>query len=171
MWNEKKGLIVGLVILLMIIIGLIVGVLVMNRNGEEQKQYGEEEINFVLPEELMTDSLSQEDQVIKETSLMMQDSNSSEEDIENYYDEVIGGALSNNDTELAIRIIIQKMNFLAVVKDNCAGARAYIDGVDLSYYSTEELEYLSSYVVSMAGECGDLGLGDRWNFYVKGSDS
>lgn len=155
---ENKGLVVLLCVLLVAIVGLGIGigitVLNSNRAGN---------VEAVLPEELMGDSLSPEDQVVKETSLMLQDPDVSEVDIEDYYDRVVEDAVSDGDTGLAVEIIIQKMNFLAVVENDCNKAEDYVNSIDLAIYSSEEVQYLASYAASMAGGCGNSELEAKWN--------
>lgn len=160
---ENKGLVILLCVLVVVIVGLVVGVTFVNMTREDG---GVDEGDFVISEELMGDDLSPEDQVIKETSLMMQDPDSSEEDVESYYDDVIEGAIDSGDTGFAAEITVQKMNFLAVVEDSCTKAKEYINNVDLSFYSAEERLYLASYAISMANGCGDSDLQARWeSFY------
>lgn len=156
---EHKGLVILLCVLLVAIVGLGVGIGVVVVSNMRNDEYA----GYVLPEELMNNDLSPEDQVTKETSLMLQDPDVSEVDIEAYYDAVIEDAIASGDKSLAIEIIIQKMNFLAVVEDDCSKAEEYVDGVELSTFSSEEVQYLASYVSSMAGGCGDSDLKAKWD--------
>lgn len=161
--NHKKVLIGVLVFLVVVIIGLIVGIILVNvNNNTVNEEVVVEETEVTLPEELMGDNLSPADQVIKETSLMYQDPNVNEAEIGAYYDKVIEGAISDGDTELAVEIIIQKMDFLAVVESDCAKAKAYTDDLNLEPYSTEESQYLASYIVSTAIYCEDQAWQAQW---------
>ena len=150
--GSVNNLVVLLCVLVMIIIGLVVGVIVTRTSGSDSiVGSGEEE--YVLPEELMADDLSPEDLVIKETSLMLQNPDISNTEIERYYDEVISEAIDNGETFFAVRIVIQKMDFLAVIEEDCNKAKEYVDGLDLSFYSEEEKGYLNSYIDSMMNWC------------------
>lgn len=160
--RNKKKLLVVLVVLAVAIVGLVVAILVVSLIGGEQEEAEFEWNDYILPDELLGDDLSPEDQVIKEVSIMMQDPNISEEDIEKYYDRVIEDAKNGGDNKLAVKVTIQKMDFLAVVISDCAKAKEYVDGIDLASYSEGEKEYLASYVISMAGWCDDRDLQNRW---------
>ena len=144
------GILVGLGV---VIVGLVVGIAVVNVNNGDRSRT--DEVDYDLPEELTGEDLSPEDQVIKETSIMLQTPGVSMEEIENYYDVVVDKAISDGDTYLAVRIVIQKMNFLAVVEEDCGKSKEYIDSVDLSPYSEEEKRYLASYKESMIGGCNE----------------
>lgn len=159
---ENKGLVILLGVLGVVIVGLVVGIVVVNVQGGDEVAMVDEDDNSTLPEELMGDNLSVEDQVIKRTSLMLQDPDVSEEDIELYYDAVIEDAINDENIVLAMNIIIQKMNFLVVLEDDCEKAREYIDGLDMSLYSVDEKHYLASNVVSSAIECDDLDWQNQW---------
>ena len=91
--RNKKKLLVVLVVLAVAIVGLVVAILVVSLIGGEQEEAEFEWNDYILPDELLGDDLSPEDQVIKEVSIMMQDPNISEEDIEKYYDRVIEDGL------------------------------------------------------------------------------
>ena len=152
------GILSGLVV---VIVGLVIGIVVVKSDVRE-----EEEFTPVLPEELMGDDLSPTDQVIKETSIMLQDPNISDTEIEKYYDDVINDAIIKGDTGFAIKIIIQKMNFLAVIEGNCERANEYVDNIDLSAYIASEKRYLASYVISMAATCDNQDLQNKWEGFI-----
>ncbi len=167
---ENRGLVILLGALGIVIIGLVVGIVVaVNRQKDEGLVVDSENGDSALPEELMGDNLSAEDRVTKKTSLMLQDPDTSYEDIESYYDAVIGDAINDGDMSLARNITVQKMNFLVVLEDDCEKAREYIDNLDISFYSAEERRYLASDVISAAIECGDLDWQNQWeNIYSEG---
>ncbi|MBR3248719.1 hypothetical protein IKF89_01680 [Candidatus Saccharibacteria bacterium] len=159
--REKNGVFIGILVFLCVaIVGLVIGIVVVNANNGVQKNEGN--VEYSLPKELQGDDLSPTDQVIKETTLMVQDPNVSNSEIEAYYDGVIADALMSGNTDLAMRIIIQKMDFIAVIEGNCAEAKEYVNNVDLSPYSTTEKSYLASYVVSMAEGCSGGELQAKW---------
>ena len=165
---ENKGLVILLGVLGVMIVGLVVGIVVVSQ--EEEKVKEEEwkiEAEEGLPEELKGDDLSIEDQVVKETSLMLQDPNASDEDIELYYEEVIKKAIEDGDTSLAANVILQKMDFLVVLEDDCERAREYADSLNISSYPAAEKQYLMSGVVSMAIECDDSDWQIRWEDLYK----
>ncbi len=160
--TEKKSgklLVVMLAILCILIIAMVVLVLV---NWKNDGQGEVEETESVLPEELRGDNLSPEDQVIKETTLMISDSSKNENDIEAYYDTKIKEALNDGKTDLATRIIIQKVGFIVVTEENCARAEEYVSSIDLSPYSADEKMYLASYILSMITGCGNQELQAQW---------
>lgn len=161
--NTRRMLIISFFVLLIVIAILIVGIIIISNKSLTPEEIADtEEIEYVLPDELLHDDLSMPDQVIKETSLMLHDSAYNNEDIENYYDAAIEKAKNNQDNDSAIRIIIQKMNFITSIEENCTKAKEYINNVDLSSYSTEEKGYLTSFVISMATECKDQELQIQW---------
>lgn len=163
---DGRILLVVLIILILIIFGLVIGIFAVNT--KDQSLSKTEKTDYVLPEELKGDDLSPLDQVIKETSLMLQDPNVSNAKIEAYYDSSIEKAKNDEDNKLAIEIIIQKMNFLAVIEDDCAKAAEYVNNIDLQSYSVEEKSYLASYIVSMAASCKNQELQERWaNLTIK----
>ena len=160
--TEKKSgklVVVMLAILCILIIAMVVLVLV---NWKNDGQGEVEETESVLPEELRGDNLSPEDQVIKETTLMISDSSKNENDIEAYYDTKIKEALNDGKTDLATRIIIQKVGFIVVTEENCARAEEYVSSIDLSPYSADEKMYLASYILSMITGCGNQELQAQW---------
>lgn len=166
--RKGNGILVGvLVFLCVVIIGLIVGIVVVNVNKEGQG--GSQNVEYSLPEELQGNNLSSTDQVMKETTLMAQNPNISDVEIEAYYDGVIADALMNGNTDLAMRIIIQKMNFIAVSENDCAKAKEYVNGVDLSPYSATEKSYLASYVLSTVEGCNGGELQDKWKSLYEGA--
>ena len=162
--TEKKSgklLVVMLAILCILIIAMVV-LVVVNRTNDGQEGMEVEETESVLPEELRGDNLSPEDQVIKETTLMISDSSKNENDIEAYYDTKIKEALNDGKTDLATRIIIQKVGFIVVTEENCARAEEYVSSIDLSPYSADEKMYLASYILSMITGCGTQELQAQW---------
>ena len=150
-WEKKSFWLILLGILCVVIVGLGAGVIILSNKNKPTM-----EIDFILPEELQKDDLSPEDEVIKETTLMMQDPDKKEEDIESYYDMVIEKAIDDGDINLAMKIIIQKTNFLVVVENDCGNAKSYIDSLDFSIYQDNEINYLQSYIDSIMGYCDDL---------------
>ena len=158
---DSKTLRKILLFLCLAIIGFAIGIILVNIKNEKQK----EEINqtdSTLPEELMEDDLSSTDQVIKKASQMLQDPATSNAEIEKYYDEVIEQALNDGDTDLAIRIIIQKMDFLAVTENDCQKAKEYIENIDLTVYPEAGKHFLASFVISTTAECKDQNLQTKW---------
>ena len=167
--KNKKLLKTVLAVLILIIVAIVVALVVIFVNHHTSEN-NEANTEYVLPEELLGDDLSPVDQVIKETSLMLNDSNVSSEEIESYYDEVIADALKDGDPGFAAKIVIQKMNFISVVENNCESASRYVDSIDLSPYLDKERNFLASYVVSMAIECNNQELQDKWNSILMGGD-
>lgn len=161
--KEKKHKTILQIVLLALIFVCIILTLVITLNDFNSTDDRETDSSYALPEELMGDDLSPVDQVIKETSLMLNNPDVSTEEIESYYDKVIADALESNKNDYAIEIIIQKMNYLATIKNDCVAANDYINNIDLSPYADSLKRYLSSYVVSMAIECNNQELMDEWN--------
>ena len=165
--KNKKLLEIILIFLFLIIISLVITIVVINNHSS---QTTDETTKYALSEELQKDDLSPADQVIKETSMMLQDPNTSNADIETYYDTVITNAINNNDTDLAIKIIIQKMHFIATTENDCAKAAEYVNSIDLQPYTAEQQQYLTSYVISLAGACDDQNLSTRWKALITGAN-
>lgn len=163
--KNKKTLLVALLTLVIIIVAAIIIIALLLNNSVNNN---ETDSGYILPEELMGDDLSPVDQVIKETSLMQGDPNVSADEIKSYYDEVINNALKDGDSSFAAKIIIQKMNYISVIENDCEGASRYVDGIDLTPYSDKEKNYLASYVISMAIECNNQELRDEWSSILVG---
>lgn len=162
--NNNKVLVIIFVVLCLVSVILVTTIVVIRL----PKSDNETDVSSVLPEELRGDNLSKSDQVIKDVTLMLNNPQHSIDDIISYYNARIKEALDNNDTKLAIDIIIQKMGFYAVVEHDCNTNKNDIDSIDLSPYSVEEKMYLASYIVSSAKECEDTELQTEWeNRYEK----
>lgn len=161
--SNHKSLIVVLILLCVVAIVLAVVILLININARRGLQESElEQAGVVLPDELKGDNLSPEDEVIKEVSIMSADPNYNDDDILAYYDNVVAKAISDGNTFLAAKIIIQKMNYIEVSLDNCDGAMSYVNGIDLSSFSAENASYLASYVIPTATTCNNQNAIDIW---------
>ena len=166
--KEKKrtGLVIVLGVLCAIAIVLVIIIVAMNIHKDDTQEGISEVDESVLPEELRGDNLSPADQVTKTTSLMLADPKYNFKDIEQYYDTVIEDATNKGETSLAIKIVIQKMDFLVVTEGDCREAKKYINSVDLSPYSKTEKYYLASRVVSMTIDCDDQELQNQWETFM-----
>lgn len=129
---------------------------------EEEDETAEPDDYYELPDELNAEDISAEDEVTKEASLMDQDPDYSDQDVENYYDDKINENLSSGNSGLAIEIMIEKVNYLAIVEDDCDEAKSYADSIDLSQFSDEQKSYLSSYIYSTALGCDDEEFEQKW---------
>ena len=165
---EHKGLVILLCVLLVAIVGLGAGVFVVKnmKQGDEAKYVAEDDA--ALPEELQGNDLSPIDRITKEATLMNSNPDYNEQDIEDYYDTVIGEAMASGDTEFAARIIIQKMQFIAVTEGDCSGAIEYINSINVAEFSVGVRAYLASYVVSVADYCEDQTLANNWQRFTNG---
>lgn len=131
-------------------------------NNEVEDETAESESYYQLPDELNADNLSEEDEVTRDAILMDQDPDSSEEDVESYYDRKITEATSAGNTGLATNIIIEKINYIVLNENNCKKAEEYADSIDLNAFSNEERRYLASYILSAAISCEDDGFEQKW---------
>lgn len=146
---ESRFLVVILAILIAVIAGLVVSIVLLNiRKSSEWSGY-------VLPEELTGDDLTEENQVIKEASIMLQNPEVSMEQIEEYYDGVIKDAFDKGNNYLGKKVIIQKMNFIAVLEGDCPKAVQYADSLDLSQLSENDRDYVNASIESLKAECDD----------------
>lgn len=167
--RHHKSLFIILAILCTLIIIMIITIIIFNLQSASNSDQTDQEIaESMLPEELKNDNLSPLDQVTKETSLMLNNPNYSHDDILNYYDTSIDDAMANNDASLAVRIIIQKMNFISVIEKDCNKAEKNVDSLDLSIYPTEEKDYLISYIASVADACGNQEMQNKWQALYEG---
>ena len=101
----------------------------------------------------MRDNLSPEDQVIKDTTIMVQNPDISMDEIEKYYDDVVWQANKDGDYGFAMKIVVQKVLFLVTTERDCKKAEDYTNNLDTSMYSRDDLIYLQSNVDSAMWSC------------------
>ena len=160
--NNNNGLLVVLIALSLLSVILVATIVVIHL----PKPNPEMGNNSVLPDELKDNNLSKPDQVVKDVTLMLNNPQYNNDDIVSYYNTEIREALDNNDSMLAIEIIIQKINYYATIMQDCAAIKNDVGSIDLSPYSKEEKMYLASRVASVAIDCEDDELREKWeNLY------
>ncbi|MCR5700281.1 MAG: hypothetical protein K6G49_02530 [Candidatus Saccharibacteria bacterium] len=163
--TEKKSRTILVLVLsfLLIVIAVLVATVIMKNQGEVLEEVEEAvETGYVLPDELLGEDLSAIDQVTKKASLILHDPNKTKSDVENYYDTAIEEAKNNQDDNLALEIMVQKMNFIAMIEGDCERAATYINNIDLTSYPAEGKSFLAPYVVSVAIECDNQELQKQW---------
>ena len=143
--GKEKGIVpyrVVFVVLILAIVGLIIGIVMVGVSRGNDKSDEPVEDDSVL-----------ETRVMEKVSAMREDSNIGVEEIEEYYDSVINDANNDGNYSLAARIIVQRTLFLVINENDCEGANEYYKGLDTSFYSDDELLYLTTNVDSILSEC------------------